>query len=331
MRPYLSAALKVALSLILAWGILWWMYRGADWREVLQTLRGHIRWQWMLWSVPFGIAAQVFRGLRWRQTLEPLGERPRRAVCIDAVFLSYASSLVIPRVGEVLRCGVLRRWEAVSLARSAGTVVAERVLDMRILLALSLVSLALQLPGFARFASDTGLTLSSLLQGFTRTGYLVTALCLLFIAAAAVYLCLRLRALSGARSFLRQLWQGLTSIRQVRGKTLFVAYSLGIWAAYYLHFYLAFFCFPYTQSLGPSAALVAFVVGTYAVLVPTPNGAGAWHFAVKTVLMLYGISAPEGATFVLIVHSLQTLLVVLLGLYSLASLALRGRKASPQL
>ena len=64
------------------------------------------------------------------------------------------------------------------------------------------------------------------------------------------------------------------------------------------------------------------MVGCFAVLVPTPNGAGPWHFAVKTVLMLYGVSADDGAVFALFVHTLQTLLVVLLGLYALAALSL---------
>lgn len=74
------------------------------------------------------------------------------------------------------------------------------------------------------------------------------------------------------------------------------------------------------------AALVAFVVGCFAVLVPTPNGAGPWHFAVKTVLVLYGVSQTDGAMFVLVVHTIQTLLVVALGLYGTAALALSRKR-----
>ena len=74
--------------------------------------------------------------------------------------------------------------------------------------------------------------------------------------------------------------------------------------------------------LGPVAALVAFVVGCFAVLVPTPNGAGPWHFVVKTALVLYGVQDNDAAVFALIVHTLQTLLTVVLGLYALAALAM---------
>ena len=121
---------------------------------------------------------------------------------------------------------------------------------------------------------------------------------------------------------------GLLSVRKVEHPLLFWFYSIGIWVSYYLHFYLTFYCFDFTAGLGPLAALVAFVVGTFAVLVPTPNGAGSWHFAVKTVLVLYGVGQTEAALFVLIVHTLQTLLVALLGVWSSAALALRKSKDS---
>ncbi len=330
MRHLLDTTVKVLFSLLLAGGILWWMYRGIAWDEMMEALRGEMRWEWMLLSMPFGIAAQVFRALRWRQVLEPLGERPRHTTCTYAVFLSYASSLLVPRVGEVLRCAVVRRWDGTGFTRSVGTVVSERVVDMLVVLVLSLATVCAQIPVFARFASATGISFWGVLRGFTAEGYVVTAVCVLLIVATGVYLFRRLEVLRGTQETLRHLTEGLLSVRSVGNKPLFAFYTLGIWVAYYLHFYLAFFCFSSTQGLGVMAALVAFVVGTFAVLVPTPNGAGAWHFAVKTVLVLYGVGATEGAMFVLIVHTLQTLLVLLLGLYALLALPLSARhRGSP--
>ena len=61
-------------------------------------------------------------------------------------------------------------------------------------------------------------------------------------------------------------------------------------------------------------------------LVPTPNGAGPWHFAVKTILVLYGVCESDAVVFVLIVHTLQTLLVILLGLYAAGALAFTRRR-----
>ena len=86
--------------------------------------------------------------------------------------------------------------------------------------------------------------------------------------------------------------------------------------SYFLHYYLTFFCFDFTAALGLECALVTFVVGSIAVIVPTPNGAGPWHFAVKTMLILYGVADVNALYFVLIVHTVQTMLVIALGVYS---------------
>ena len=122
------------------------------------------------------------------------------------------------------------------------------------------------------------------------------------------------------------IWQGVISLKSVKNVPLFIFYTLGIWVSYFLHYYLTFFCFDFTSSLGFQCALVTFVVGSIAVIVPTPNGAGPWHFAVKTMLILYGVSDTNALYFVLIVHTVQTMLVILLGIYGWAALAFTKKR-----
>lgn len=311
------------MSLALAGGILWWMYRGIRWEELEDAFSQKMSWMWMLLSMPFGVLAQVLRAMRWRQALAPVGERPRLSTCIHAIFLSYASSLVVPRVGEMLRCGVLRRYEGTNFSCCIGTVVTERVIDMVLILALSFLTFLTQIPVFLTFFQRTGVSLGSVLGTFSPMGYLVTAVCGLLALLCILLLARRFHIFSHTKSVISDLKNGLLSVRQIEQPFLFVLYSVGIWVSYFLHFYLTFFCFDFTEGLGLIASLVAFVVGTFAVLVPTPNGAGSWHFAVKTVLVLYGVDQTMGALFVLIVHTLQTVLVVLLGVWSAVALALR--------
>ena len=303
------------------------MYRGFLWDDVKQAFASDMAWQWMLLSFPFGIMAQVFRAIRWKQALTPLGEKPRLHTCINAVFISYASSLVVPRIGEMLRCGILRRWERTNFSKGIGTVVTERVIDSTLVMLLALITAACQIPLFMKFFSQTGVSLQGFLGTFTTTGWLVTILCGILILCTLGLLVCRLNIFSRTRAVLTDLKDGLFSIRYVQNPVLFLINSLGIWVCYYLHFYLTFYCFQYTASLGAMAALVAFVVGCFAVLVPTPNGAGPWHFAVKTVLVLYGVNQVDGAMFVLVVHTIQTLLVVALGLYGATALSLTKKRA----
>lgn len=321
-RKVFSSATKIILPLILATAILWWMYRGIMWDDVKQAFGSEMSWTWMLLSFPFGIMAQVFRALRWKQVLEPMGEKPRLHTCINAVFISYASSLIVPRVGEMLRCGILRRWERTNFSKGIGTVVTERVIDSAMVMLLALITILCQIPLFMNFFSETGLSLKGFLGTFTTAGWLVTLICGILILCTIALLVSRLNFFSRTRAVLADLKDGLFSVRYVKNPVLFLIYSIGIWASYYLHFYLTFYCFQYTAQLGAMAALVAFVVGCFAVLVPTPNGAGPWHFAVKTILVLYGVNQINAALFVLVVHTIQTLLVVALGLYGIVALFL---------
>jgi hypothetical protein len=118
------------------------------------------------------------------------------------------------------------------------------------------------------------------------------------------------------KATLSGIWEGVLSLRYVRNLPLFLFFTIGIWASYFLHYYLTFFCFDFTSDLGLGCALVSFVVGSIAVVVPTPNGAGPWHFAVKTMLILYGVADEQALYFVLIVHTVQTFLVIFLGVYA---------------
>ncbi len=331
MKKTICDILKVALSLILGGAILYWMYRDFDFRRMEHVLLHEMSWTWMLLSFPFGILAQAFRGWRWRQTLEPVGERPRAGVAVNAVFLSYAVSLVVPRVGEFARCGVLRRWDGVSFPKALGTVVTERAIDSLLILVVTGVTLLCQFRVFDTFFQKTGTRVDEILASFSSTGWLVTAVCAVAVLVLLWYLLRSMAIYNKVKGIFVGLWQGILSVRHVRRPAVFVCFTLAIWLCYFLHYYLTFFCFDATSHLGWSCALVTFIVGSIAVVVPTPNGAGPWHFAVKTMLILYGVEANDALFFVLIVHSVQTLLVVLLGIYAWMALSFtRKHIATPQ-
>lgn len=324
-RKIAAAAVKIMMPLILGGAILYWMYRGFDFRSIWHFMRDDMSWGWMLLSFPFGVLAQMLRGWRWRQTLEPLGEHPRAATCINAVFLSYAASLVVPRIGEFTRCGVLKRYEGTSFSQALGTVVTERAIDTIVVLVVTGLTLLLQLRIFNTFFNETGTSLEAVMRGFSPAGYAVTAVCGLAALWLLHVLLRKLSIYNKVKATLGGILRGVTSLRGVRNIPLFLLLTFGIWASYFLHYYLTFFCFPFTSGLGAACALVTFVVGSIAVVVPTPNGAGPWHFAVKTMLILYGVAGDSALYFVLIVHTVQTMLVILLGVLAWTMLAFTKR------
>ena len=325
-----SIILKILMPLVLGATILYWMYRGEDWQQICHFMTDEMDWTWMLLSFPFGILAQMFRGWRWRQTLEPVGERPRTSTSIHAIFLSYAASLLIPRVGEFTRCGVLSRYDSVSFPKALGTVVTERAIDSLLVLSITAVVILLEMSTFGTFFQKTGTNLHDILHGFSWAGYLVVAICAAAMLVLLHFLLRKLSIYNKVRATLSGIWQGVISLKDVKNIPLFTFFTLAIWMSYFLHYYLTFFCFDFTAHLGLGCALVTFIVGSIAVIVPTPNGAGPWHFAVKTMLILYGVADEHALYFVLIVHTVQTMLVVLLGIYAWLALNFTNIKTLKQ-
>ncbi len=236
LRKNINTLLQVAISLLLGGAILYWMYRGFNFRSIKNVMLHDMNWTWMILSFPFGIFAQVFRGWRWRQTLEPLGEKPRCSVAVNSIFVSYASSLLIPRIGEFARCGVLRRWDGVSFPKSLGTVVTERAIDTLLILAITLITFLWQLPVFHRFFSRTGTRIDEILGQFTTAGWWVTIICGLAAAGLIWFILRKLAIYNKVKETFIGLWSGIISVKNVRNVPLFIFLSIGIWACYFLHY-----------------------------------------------------------------------------------------------
>ncbi len=326
MKKLIKKALKIVLPLLLGGFILFWVYRDFDFAKAADVLVHGMNWWWMLLSLVFGIFSHIIRGWRWKQTLEPLGAHPKSADCVNAVFVSYATNLILPRMGEVSRCGILAKYDDVSFSKSLGTVVTERLIDGLCIMLITGVTLLLQLPVFKSFFVNTGTNIPLLMHWFTSIEFYIILFCIIGVGVLLYYLMRALSFFEKVKGIVLNIWQGIISLKDVRNIPLFILYTVLIWLCYFMHFYLTFFCFDFTDDLGSLAALVMFVGGTFAVVVPTPNGAGPWHFAVISMMMLYGVNAVDAGIFALIVHGIQTFLVVLLGIYGMTALSLTYRK-----
>ena len=319
-KKIFKKVLQVIFPLLLGIFILVWVYRDFNFQRVGEVMLHGMDYGWIALSLLFGVFANLFRGWRWRLALEPLGEYPKTANCVYAIFISYASNLVIPRVGEVTRCGVLSKYDGISFPKSLGTVVSERMIDTLCVGLITGVVLLLQMPVFATFFAETGTNVGRYAEVLTSGHFYLIILCVLAILVLAFFLIRNIALFAKLKGILQNVWQGIVALKGIKQIPLYIIYTLGIWVCYFLEFYLAFFAFDFSAGLGISAGLVMFVVGTLAVIVPTPNGAGPWHFAVMTMMMLYGVGKEDAGIFALLVHGIQTFLLILLGIYGLLAL-----------
>lgn len=315
MNKLLKKTLKIVLPILLGGFVLYWVYRDFEFARAQEVLLRGTDWRWMALSLFFGVMSHVFRGWRWRQTLEPLDAYPKRSNCVDAIFISYAANLVLPRVGEISRCGILSRYDGVSFPKSLGTVVTERLLDTLCILLIAGITFLAEMPVCIRFFQETGTKIPSIAHLVTSVWFYVILFCGIGVCVLLYYLFRMFSFHEKVKDMVRNICEGVLSLRNVRNIPLFAVYTFCIWLCYFYHFYLTFHCFSFTEHLDFQAGMVMFVSGTFAVIVPTPNGAGPWHFAVITMMMLYGVSATDAGIFALIVHGIQTLLVILLGIY----------------
>lgn len=317
--------MKILLPLVIAGALLYWMYRDFDFVEAKRIFLHEMNIWWLVASlVPITIS-HVMRGLRWLITLEPLGYRPKKGDCIDAIFIAYASNVVIPRVGEVSRCAVLTKYDKVPFSKALGTLVAERLVDMLMVALFVCVMLLTQLDVFLSLFAKTGTNEASLSALFTSPkNYIIIGVAV--VACMALWLPLkRTKLYAKIKQTIGGFVDGLLSLRTMQRKGLFVLYTIGIWIGFFLEFYLTFFCFPFTAGLSVVQGLVIFAAISLAIIIPTPNGAGPWHFVVISMMTLYGVSQTGASSFALIVHAFQTLGVMLLGAYGWVALQMRNR------
>lgn len=320
-------AIKIVVPLLIAGVLLFYMYRDFDFAEAKRIFLHEMNVWWLVASLVPITLSHVMRGLRWLITLEPLGYKPKKGDSVDAIFIAYASNIVIPRVGEVSRCAVLSKYDNVPFSKALGTLVAERLIDMLLVLIFVCVMLLTQLDVFASLFMQTGTNGASLatLLASPKTYFMLVAI---VVICVLLWLWLRKTALyTRVKQTVHGFVDGLMSLLTMRRKGLFILYTIGIWMGYFFEFYLAFFCFPFTAGLGVVQALVIFAAISLAIIIPTPNGAGPWHFVVISMMTLYGVSQTGASSFALIVHAFQTLGVMCLGAYGWVALQLRNKNS----
>ena len=118
------------------------------------------------------------------------------------------------------------------------------------------------------------------------------------------------------------------------GKGRFLLLTMAIWGCYYVQLYVAFFAFPFTRELcadsglafGLVPCLVAFVLSSIGMAVPSNGGLGPWNIAVMFGLAVYGISDAQGTAFSMLQWSGQTVMLIILGIYTMLYISLSRKK-----
>lgn len=310
--------LQVIFALALGAFIIWLSVRKLtpeDKAEITSAFQQANYWLIAL-SLVVAFISNISRTIRWKMLLKPMGYKPRFGNVMMSVLVAYFANIGLPRLGEVVRCGLLRNYEKVPMEKSFGTVVTERFMDLIVFASLFLINFLLQYKRIHTYVeekifSQVDISFSATLIAIAVLGFFTIVLIYIFrkkIAQLAIY--------QRIAHLIEGFWDGIKSILKVDKPLLFIFHSLFIWFCYWLMAYLVFQSLPITQNLGVLASITALCVGSVGMIV-VQGGLGIYPLLIAGALVAYEVSYPLGYALGWLMWGSQTLGIVSAGVISL--------------
>jgi uncharacterized protein (TIRG00374 family) len=310
----LKSTLKYFLSTALALGLLYWAFSTSNiqWQDIYDTL-AVANYQWILISILISIFSHVLRAWRWEQLLGAMNFYPGTLRTFSAVMIGYFANFIVPRMGEVSRCGSLTKTAKIPFTQSFGTVITERIVDLLGLLFIVMIAFFIAWEPMQQYLFPNTTVPST---------YLIVSTVLILGALAYAFIFFKNKIGLLWKSFATQNkigkvlagWiGGILSIKNVKNPQKFILYSVLIWICYYLNAYVLLMAFPISQSLSLSAGLMVLVMGTFGMATPTQGGIGAYHKLVSATLVFYLIPLKDATVLATFFHGTQMITILLLG------------------
>lgn len=299
---------------------------GIDFDEVWRALCSCDYWWLIPALIAFGLG-NVARALRWRSLFAP-GRRPPLAPTLDATMIGYFYNNIMPaRAGEVARVVVLTRRSSAPLVETVGTIVVERLYDVITILAIFFVAQP-WLPHVSWFRA-------------AAVAAIVLALAITSIVAVLVLygdrpLRLLLRPLGRLSLFsgdrlertLIELVHGLSGLRNRRVAVEAFLWTILAWMLTALCAYFVSVAFHLHLPLA-CGVLVAVAVGLSMILPSPPAAIGVFEGAAILALKAYSLPKSTILPFALVLHAVNFVPFVLVGVFLLHYNARHPREMKP--
>lgn len=309
--------IKYAVILSITGFLFWYLFKDIPFEKVEIALK-EFNYSWILLSIGLSFISHFLRAWRWNLLLKSSGHNVGTLKSYFAVMIGYLVNSLVPRLGEVTRCGIINRTDKVPVAFSFGTVVTERVIDLIMLLIITAATFLLQfdlLKGQFIWVKESIISIVA-----TNWWILAIAIALGVISIYVLFfskLSEKINLIQKIKSFVNQLIEGILSLRKLKNQKGFWSATVGIWVLYFLMLYVITFGSDMTKDLGVLAGMSILVMGSFGMATPVPNGIGSFHAFVAGILVLYGIDSEDGKIFALILHTSQYITVLLFGSISL--------------
>lgn len=310
--------IQVALSLTVAVWIFWFLYKDVSLESLLKSVS---ETSFLLLGISILVSVLGFYLRAWRWVLLIDADQSHKTQTLRAfwaLMIGYLANMLVPRAGELARCGMLSKTNGLQMGKLFGTVILERTVDLLFLVFAIFLAFFIERSLFLRLFSEL-VSVGSLIDKITQ--YLPLLIGGLLVLAIFFYFAfLKYREsniFKKLRHFSRNLLQGIISIKKVRNQFGFWGSSLAIWMIYYITLVLVGWAIPSTANLSLSSLLMVMVMGSIGMVAPVQGGIGTFHALVAFILIAYGLSEVDGKIFAVIVHSSQVLTILILGLVAM--------------
>jgi len=317
-RKVIYDILKYSATLAIAASLLWYVYRDLSLDDLFNQFKD-INYYWISFSILIALISHYLRAYRWNILLQPLGYNLKTSRTFIAVMVGYFANNLVPRLGEVTRCGVLKKNDGVAMTSAFGSVVAERALDLITLVVVASVTFFLEFDKLSQFLLenfDDKIPNAAFIYKilFITIGIsLLTGILLVIVFKRYKETLLNNNLYQKAYIFVSKLLDGFLSIRKIDNQIGFWLSTLGIWILYYVMLLVVFFSFPPTAGLSYLAGLTLLIMSGLGMSAPVQGGIGVFHILVSSMLVLYGISAEDGKVFALVAHTTQFVTIMIFG------------------
>jgi len=335
MKKKLGTIFKYLLFFCLGFFFVWMSVKEINaekWQQIKDSLE-HARYWLIIPVFAILVLSHYTRALRWRLLLESIGYNPDKANTFFAVMIGYLANAGVHRMGEVLKCTALSRYEKIPFDKLVGTIILERLIDALTLFIVFGITLLIQPHLYTEITS----------QVFASPGEkpveMISGLVLLLIIIGIVILLVAIWMIRKKKNFRdlltaiknigSRIWTGIGAIRHLKKRGQFLLYTLLLWTLYLSGGWLGFHALRETQQYGIREAFTVLSAGSIGMIV-SPGGIGGYAFFIEKTMMIYGLKYSIAAALGWLLWISQTVIIVVVGLLSFILLPWYNKRRNAQ-
>ncbi len=275
------------------------------------------------------LLSHYVRAVRWRLLIRSLGYNPSKANTFFAVMIGYIVNQAVLRLGEVMKCTILARYEKVPADKLVGTIILERLIDAITLVFVLIVTSIIQ-PSLYDELLDKMFHTQGAAGGKKIPGYIIL-LILFGVVVLVIVLWMIIKkknindVIATIRKIIKRVWEGISAIRHLRKRKLFILYTLLLWTLYLSGGYIGFYALQETEQYGIREAFTVLSAGSVGMTI-TPGGIGGYAYLLEQVMQVYGLPGGVALAFGWLLWLSNTTVIIIGGLFSFVALPLYNKK-----